>query len=101
GIRDLYVTGVQTCALPICTAGLKHSLCNPEERSAFVEGFRNTLPIMEKIDCPTMIVLSGNKVPGLSPEAHHQSCIDGLKAAVARSEERRVGKEGRTRVAEE
>jgi len=73
-----------------CTAGLKHSLCNPEERSAFVEGFRNTLPIMEKIDCPTMIVLSGNKVPGLSPEAHHQSCIDGLKAAVAVVEGKKI-----------
>ena len=30
-----------------------------------------------------MIVLSGNKVPGLSPEAHHQSCIDTLKATAA------------------
>ena len=73
-----------------CTAGIKHSLCNPEERSAFVEEFRNTLPTMEKIDCPTMIVLSGNKVPGLSPEAHHQSCIDGLKAAVAVAEDKKI-----------
>ena len=73
-----------------CTAGLKHALCNPDERAAFVEGFRNTLPVMEKIDCPTMIVLSGNKVPGLSPEAHHQSCIDGLKAAVAVAEGKKI-----------
>jgi hydroxypyruvate isomerase len=45
---------------------------------------------MERIDCPTMIVLSGNKVPGLSPEAHHQSCIDGLKAAVAVAEGKKI-----------
>ena len=64
-----------------CTAGLKHSLCNPEERAALVNSLRDTLPIMERLDCPTMIVLSGNKVPELSPEAHHQSCIDTLKAA--------------------
>lgn len=73
-----------------CTAGLKHSLCNSAERADFVEGFRNTLPIMEKIDCPTMIVLSGNRVDGLSPEAHHQSCIDGLKAAAAVAEGKKI-----------
>jgi len=64
-----------------CTAGLKHSLCNPEDRTALVDDLRNALPIMERLDCPTMIILSGNKVPGLSPEAQHQSCIDTLKAA--------------------
>jgi hydroxypyruvate isomerase len=73
-----------------CTAGLKHSLCNSAERADFVEGFRNTLPIMEKIDCPTMIVLSGNRVDGLSPEAHHKSCIDGLKAAAAVAEGKKI-----------
>ena len=64
-----------------CTAGIKHSLCNPDDRAAFVNELRDTLPTMERLDCPTMIVLSGNKVPGLSPEAHHQGCIDTLKAA--------------------
>jgi hydroxypyruvate isomerase len=64
-----------------CTAGLKQSLCDPQQRPAFLTGLRDFLPAMEKLDCPTLIVLSGNKVPGLSPEAHHQSCIDTLKAA--------------------
>ena len=73
-----------------CTAGLKHALCNPAERANFVEEFRKTIPIMEKIDCPTMIVLSGNKVDGLSQEAHHQSCIDGLKAAIAVAEGKKI-----------
>jgi len=66
-----------------CTAGLRHSLCNPDDRQELVDQLRDTLPTMERLDCPTMIVLSGNKVPGLSPEAHHQSCIDTLKAAAA------------------
>ena len=64
-----------------CTAGLKQSLCDPQQRAAFVGGLRNFLPAMEKLDCPTLILLSGNKVSDLSPEAHHQSCIDTLKAA--------------------
>ena len=66
-----------------CTAGLKHSLCNPAERDALVAEFRATLPIMERLECPAMIVLSGNTVPGMTFEAQAQSCVDGLKALVA------------------
>ena len=36
---------------------------------------------MQRLACPAMIVLSGNVVPGLSREAQHQSCIEGLKRA--------------------
>lgn len=64
-----------------CTAGLNHSLCNPAERDALLAEFRQTLPIMQKLDCPAMIFLSGNKVPGMSIETQQQSCVDGLKAA--------------------
>jgi hydroxypyruvate isomerase len=64
-----------------CTAGLKHSLCNPAERDSLLAEFRQTLPIMQKLDCPAMIFLSGNTVPGMSVEAQQQSCVDGLKAA--------------------
>ena len=64
------------------TAGLKHSLCNPQERVGFLSELRDALPVMEKLDCPSMIILSGDVVPGLAPEAHHQSCIDTLKAGV-------------------
>ena len=66
-----------------CTAGLKHSLCNPAERDALVAEFRATLPIMERLECPAMIVLTGNTVPGMSFDAQAQSCVDGLKALVA------------------
>ncbi len=63
-----------------CTAGLKHSLCNPAERDALVDEFRATLPIMERLECPAMIVLSGNTVQGMSVDTQAQSCVDGLKA---------------------
>jgi hydroxypyruvate isomerase len=66
-----------------CTAGLKHGLCNPAEREALVAEVSRTLPIMERINCPALILLSGNVVTGMSVEAQHQSCIDGLKAASA------------------
>jgi hydroxypyruvate isomerase len=66
-----------------CTAGIKHGLCNPADREAMLADLRQTLPIMERIGCPAIILLSGNVVPGMTMEAQHQSCIDALKAAVA------------------
>jgi hydroxypyruvate isomerase len=42
---------------------------------------RQALPIMERLDCPAMILLSGNRVPGMPRETQHQSCIETLKAA--------------------
>jgi len=36
---------------------------------------------MEKIECPALIVLSGNVAPDLTPEAQHASCVEGLKRA--------------------
>src|SRR5258708_4048159 len=76
-----------------CTAGLKHGLCNPAERDALLAEVRSTIQIMEKLGCPALIFLSGNKVPGLSLEAQQQSCIDGLKAAVALIEGKRINGE--------
>lgn len=64
-----------------CTAGLKHSLCSPAERDSLIAEFRQTLPIMRKLDCPAMIFLTGNTVPGMSVQDQQQSCVDGLKAA--------------------
>lgn len=66
-----------------CTAGLKHSLCNPAARDGFLAELRQTLPIMEKLDCPAIILLTGDAVPGMSVEQQQQSCVAGLKAAAA------------------
>jgi hydroxypyruvate isomerase len=73
-----------------CTAGLKHGLCNPADRDALIAEFRGAIPIMERLGCPAMIFLSGNTVVGMPIEAQHQSCIDGLKAAVAMVEGKRI-----------
>lgn len=65
------------------TAGLKHGICNPADRDAFLATFKDALTPMRRLDCPAMIVLSGNVVPGLSRDAQHASCIEGLKRAAA------------------
>jgi hydroxypyruvate isomerase len=73
-----------------CTAGLKHGLCNPADRDALLAELPRTIPIMERLDCPAIIFLSGNVVPGMTVEAQQQSCVDGLKAAVALVEGRKI-----------
>jgi hydroxypyruvate isomerase len=63
---------------------------DPAARDAFLADLRQALTPMETLACPAMIVLSGNVVPGLSREAQHQSCIEGLKRAAALVEGRQI-----------
>jgi hydroxypyruvate isomerase len=63
------------------TAGLSTGIADPAQRGKFLEELGKLLPIMEKLECRSLIVLSGDGVPGLSKEAQHQSCIEGLQRA--------------------
>ena len=72
------------------TAGLPHGVADPSVHDAFLADLRQALVSMETLDCPAMIVLSGNVIPGLSREAQHQSCIEGLKRAASLVEGRQI-----------
>ena len=63
------------------TAGLGHGIADPSVRDAFLTELNTGLGPMERLGCPAMIVLSGDVVPGLSREAQHASCVEGLKQA--------------------
>jgi len=63
------------------TAGTRHGVGDPSVREGFLADVREQLKIMEKIECPALIVMSGNVVPGLSPQLQHDSCVEGLKRA--------------------
>ena len=63
------------------TAGLRHGVGDPGARQAFLDDVRAELKTMERIECPSLIVMSGNVVPGLAPGAQHASCVEGLKRA--------------------
>jgi hydroxypyruvate isomerase len=76
-----------------CTAGLKHGVSVPSDRQTLLDELRNTLPIMEQIGCPAMILLSGNRVPGMPREVQHQSCIETLKEAAALVESKSINGE--------
>src|SRR5207244_6210003 len=87
GIRDDLVTGVQTCALPI-SAGKQDSMSKDATIGLVVPFAEDKVPDEGLQMYPgARFVPRGVGVRSLTPEGY----------AAARSEERRVGKEGRTR----
>lgn len=75
------------------TAGLRHGVANPNDRQGLLADVRNELPIMQRLNCPAVIIMSGNVVPGMPRETQHQSCIDGLKQAAALVEGKQINGE--------
>jgi hydroxypyruvate isomerase len=65
------------------TAGLRHGVADPSAHDALVAEFSDALKPMETLECPAMIVLSGNVIPGVSREAQHASCVESLKKMAA------------------
>ncbi len=57
------------------------TLVNPDHREGFLADVRSSLDIARRLECPTMIVMSGNNVAGLTREAQHESIVEGLKRA--------------------
>src|SRR5207248_7940049 len=91
GIRDRTVTGVQTCALPICARILPtfaESLSRKATKRLTKLGVEVSTGVkVEKVDGQGVIA-AGNRIP---------SATVLWTAGVSRSEERRVGKEWRSR----
>src|SRR5438093_6169413 len=90
GIRDWSVTGVQTCALPILSRDASHTRYAPGTTFQIgkIELLANTSTY---IDAPFHRYDGGRDVADYPLEA-----VANLEGSV-RSEERRVGKEGRAR----
>src|SRR2546429_5124589 len=83
GIRDVAVTGVQTCALPIFVA---HVGGKPGKAGVQVDPL--AIPAGQPVDREGM-------PPVIGPRSH--PAARGLQTGFLRSEERRVGKECRSR----
>src|SRR2546430_12159574 len=82
GIRDLTVTGVQTCALPICVR-LQIELCTPESRPRATRQARTFTSGIH----PSPRLRPSSRISRAPMRSH----------LAGRSEERRVGKECRSR----
>ncbi len=72
------------------TAGLKNGVADPSTRDAFLAELQTALGAMATLDCPAMIVLSGNVIPALSRDAQHQASIETLKRAAALVEGKQI-----------
>jgi hydroxypyruvate isomerase len=73
------------------TSGISHSLCDASQRDALLEEVRAKLPVLEELECNKLILLSGDKVPGQSPQQMHDNCIESLKRAAEIAAAKKVG----------
>ena len=63
------------------TSGIDRSLTDPNQREIFFTDFNAMLATAEKLECPAIILLSGNKVPELSHADQRQNVVEALKRA--------------------
>src|SRR5690242_21474862 len=87
GIRDGHVTGVQTCALPICRMTFSRS---PSRRTAL-----RLKRLM--VALAAMTLAAGLATPAIAANPRGKADNNGKSDNIPRSEERRVGKECRSR----
>jgi hydroxypyruvate isomerase len=72
------------------TAGIHTGVADPAAGDKLIAELTNFFPIAAKLECPTIIVLSGNRIEGVSHEAQHQACIESLKRAADLAEKNNV-----------
>jgi hydroxypyruvate isomerase len=61
-----------------CTLPVKGTV-DPAKKDEFLSDLKKFLPIAEKLECPALIILTGNRIDGVAHEVTHQACIDTLK----------------------
>src|SRR5271168_1707445 len=63
------------------TSGINGSLCDPAQRAATLKEIQAHLPVLEELQSSRLILLSGNRVEGLSHAQQHSACVETIKAA--------------------
>jgi hydroxypyruvate isomerase len=62
-------------------SGIDASLCDASQRDLFLSQIRAKLPILAELECSKLILLTGDKVAGVSHEQMHANCVEALKRA--------------------
>jgi hydroxypyruvate isomerase len=88
--RALGITFDCTASSLVGPGRARHNASDPSQREDFLTDIRADLKIMEKIECPGMIVMAGDLVPGLSSQAQYDTCVETLKRAGALAEDQGV-----------
>lgn len=63
------------------TAGVWHTLADANDRDAFLKNVQEFAGIMKELECPKLVLQTGNAVPGLSRQTMRENCIETLKRA--------------------
>jgi len=63
---------VDACTLPV------KGIVDPAKKDEFLGDLKKFLPTAEKLECPALIILSGNRIEGVAHEVTHQACVDTL-----------------------
>jgi hydroxypyruvate isomerase len=61
------------------TCGVWLPLADAGKRDAFLKSLRDFIPTMRELECTRLIMQTGDKIAGLSPEEMHSNCIETLK----------------------
>ena len=61
-------------------SGINHSLCDPAQRPALLQEIQAHLNVMEQLQSSRLILLSGNRIEGISHAQTHADCVETVKA---------------------
>jgi hydroxypyruvate isomerase len=75
--RQLHKLGMVVDA----SSGVHASLCDPGQRDALLGEIRALVPILGEFECARLILLTGDRVPGLSHEQMRANCVESLRRA--------------------
>jgi hydroxypyruvate isomerase len=62
-------------------SGVRAGFSTPSETEIFISQFKDQLEAAKRLECPQVILLSGKRVPELSPAAQTQTSVENLKRA--------------------
>jgi hydroxypyruvate isomerase len=54
-------------------------IVDPSKKEEFLSDLKKFLPTAEKLECPALIILTGNRIEGVAHEVTHRACVDTLK----------------------
>jgi hydroxypyruvate isomerase len=72
------------------TSGIHAGVADPAGVARLLAELNDFFPVLEKLECPVIILLSGNRIEGVSQAAQHQACIESLKRAADLAEKHNV-----------
>jgi len=72
------------------TSGIRAGVADPAGPQALLAELESFFPVVEKLECPVVILLSGNRTEGVSRETQHRACIESLKRAADLAEKRNI-----------